>query len=391
MLSPATTAPMSETRTDIRQALSRTAGVGRHILRWWVNELKGLVPPWVRAVFGADPVTVQILLDDNGTGVRRVLMTGLSNVEHLPLERPLDRPAALAWVAQRRRRWGALMRVDAVLPPGRCLIRLRTVPAMAADRVGEVLALEIERAAPFGIGDIRQAWQTIGPAPADPAMLQVLHVIAKRRLIDPLLAEARSAGVPLAAVDVAGPDGNRLGVNLLSRGETLRSLAGRLNWAIGIAGVLLVLASATTAVIALQRQDDALARLDAETSSVRKEAQAARKRVQDADRLSERIRLLRLRRAEGPRFVAIWEEMTRRLPDTAWLTDIRVENDTLWIDGYARSASELVGLTAASPMFSGVALSAPVVREDGRANERFQLRMKVESAGTASIRKAEAP
>jgi general secretion pathway protein L len=97
-----------------------------------------------------------------------------------------------------------------------------------------------------------------------------------------------------------------------------------------------------------------------------------------------------LRRAEGFRLIAIWEEVTQRLPDTAWLTDLRVENDTLWIDGYARSASELVGLIAASPMFSGVALSAPVVREDGRANERFQIRMKIEGAGTAGVRNVEA-
>jgi hypothetical protein len=79
------------------------------------------------------------------------------------------------------------------------------------------------------------------------------------------------------------------------------------------------------------------------------------------------------------------------LPDTAWLTNVRVENDVLWIDGYARSASELVGIIARSPMLSGVALSAPVVREEPRASERFQIRMKIESAGTAGIRKAERP
>jgi hypothetical protein len=70
---------------------------------------------------------------------------------------------------------------------------------------------------------------------------------------------------------------------------------------------------------------------------------------------------------------------------------VRVENDVLWIDGYARPASELVGIIARSAMFSGVALSAPVVREEARASERFQIRMTIESAGTAAIRKAERP
>jgi general secretion pathway protein L len=344
----------------------------------------------MREIFSADPITAQILLDDNGADVRQILITGLSSAAHSPPQQPLDQPAALAWIAKRRRRRGALMCVEVVLPSSRCLVRQRHVPAAAADRIGDVLALEMERATPFGTGDMRHAWHMIGPAPFDPGNLQVMHVIAKRRLVDPLLAEARSAGVPVAAVDVAGPDGNRIGINLLSRAETPPSLAGRLNRTIALAAVLLALVSTATMVAALQRQDDALARLDAETKAAGKEAQAARKRVQDVDSLSERIGLLRLRRAEGIRVVALWEEVTRRLPDTAWLTDLRVENDTLWIDGYARSASELVSLIAAAPMLSGVALSAPVVREDGRANERFQIRMKIEGARTASIRKAEA-
>jgi len=131
--------------------------------------------------------------------------------------------------------------------------------------------------------------------------------------------------------------------------------------------------------------------LKVETNAARKEAQAVRKRLQDADSLSERIGALRLRRAEGVRVIALWEEVTRLLPDTAWLTDVRVENEVLWIDGYARSASELVGIVARSPMFSGVALSAPVVREEARASERFQIRMKIEGTGIAGVRKAERP
>jgi len=384
MPSPGTMAP----DRDFRQALLRVTGACRRALRWWLNELRDLIPSRVRRVFSADPVTAEILLDENGVDVRQILIKGLSNAELSRPQGPLDRPSALTWVAKRRRRWGALMRVDVAVPANCCLMRCRHVPATAADRIGDVLALEIERATPFRTGDLRQAWRVIGPAPSDQASLQVMHVIAKRRLVDPVLAEAAAAGVGVSAVDVVGPDGGRMGVNLLNRGETPLSLAGWLNRAIGTAGVLLVLVSAAVAVVALQRQDDALARLEAENNTARKEAQAARKLVQDADSLSERTGLLRQRRTEGPRIVAVWEELTRRLPDTAWLTGLRVENDVLWIDGYARSASELVGVIAASPMFAGVALSAPVVREEGRASERFQIRMKIERAG---IRKAEGP
>src|SRR5216684_4017659 len=236
MLSPGTMAQ----NADIRRPLRRAAQVGRRALRWWLNELRHLVPSRVRQVLSADPITAQILLDDNGTDVQQVRIKGLSNVEHLGLKGPRDPRSALAWVAKRRRRWGSLMRVEVALPAGRCLIRHRKVPVAAVERIRDVLALEIERATPFGMEDVRHAWRLIGPVPFDDASLQVVHVIAKRHLIDPLLAEARSMGVPISAVDVVGAEGDRMGFNLLSRGEAPRSLAGRLSGAIAIAAALLV-------------------------------------------------------------------------------------------------------------------------------------------------------
>jgi general secretion pathway protein L len=387
MLSPGTTAQ----NADIRRPLRRAAQVGRRALRWWLDELRHLIPTRVRHVLSADPMTVQILVHDNGADVRQVRIKGLSNVERQRLEGPRDPRSALTWVAKRRRRWGPLMRVDVALPAGRCLIRHRKVPVAAVERIGDVLALEIERATPFRLEDVRHAWRVIGLAPLDDASLQVVHVIAKRCLIDPLMAEARSMGVPISAVDVVGAEGDRMGFNLLSRGEAAPSLARRLSWVIATAAALLVLVCAATVVAALQRQDQALAQLEVETNAARTQAQAVRKRVQDADTLSDRIGALRLRRAEGIQVIALWEEVTRLLPDTAWVTNVRIENDVLWIDGYARSASELVGIVARSPMFSSVALSAPVVREEARASERFQIRMKIEGTGTAGIRKAERP
>ena len=141
MLSPDTMAQ----NTDIRQALRRAAGVGPRVLRWWFDELLHLIPSRVRQVLSADPITVQILLHDNGTDVQQVRIKGLFNVEQVRLEGPTDRQSALAWVAKRRRHWRSLMRVDVALPASRCLIRHRKVPVAAVERVRDVLALEVER------------------------------------------------------------------------------------------------------------------------------------------------------------------------------------------------------------------------------------------------------
>ncbi len=107
MLSPGTMAQ----NADIRRPLRRAAQVGRRVLRWWLDELRHLIPSRVCQVLSADPMTVQILVHDNGTDVQQVRIKGLSNVQRQRLDGPRDQRSALAWVAKRRRRLGPLMRV----------------------------------------------------------------------------------------------------------------------------------------------------------------------------------------------------------------------------------------------------------------------------------------
>ena len=327
-------------------------------------------------------------MHENGSDVAAMRFRGLFGHEHFA--GPQERAAALAWVAARGRRWGPLLRIEVAVPASRCLIRRRELPVAAAERIADVLALEVERTTPFDAEDVRQGWLLMGPAASGAAHVQVAHVIAKRTLIDPLLLEAQSLGLAIASVDVMDPDRRRMGINLLRRSEVPHSLAGRLHGAIGIAFALFLCVSAALVFIALDRQQHALAGLGNETRAARTEAEGIRKRLGDFGRLRERIGQLRLRRANGVRVVALWEAVTRLLPDSAWLTDLRVENDTLWLDGYARNAPELIGILAQSPLFSGVALSSPVVREEARASERFQIRLKIEAAGAADVSKREA-
>jgi general secretion pathway protein L len=372
---------------QIMDALRRSLEAARRSLRWWRDELTRLIPARLRAAFGADPMALRIFLHENGSDVSAIQVRSLFGAEYF--RSPQDRAAALSWAATQRRRWGALLRTEIALPASRCLIRQRELPAAAAERIEKILALELERTTPFGRDDVRQAWRVTRPPVPGEATFDVAHVIAKRALIDPLLVDARGLGLPIAAVDVADHDGRPISVNLLAPGEVPASLADRLNWAVGIALGLLLCVGFAVVFTALDRQQQALAALATETAAARTEAQAVRKRQGDFDRLRERISQLRQRRANTASLVTLWEVVSRLLPDSAWLTDMRLENDTLWIDGYARNAPELVGILAQSPLLSGVTLSSPVVREEARASERFQIRMKIEPAGAVGARNRE--
>jgi general secretion pathway protein L len=104
---------------------------------------------------------------------------------------------------------------------------------------------------------------------------------------------------------------------------------------------------------------------------------AANRQVQQ-----QRLRLNYLRsqvsgRARPPE---ILRELTGLLPDTAYLSELSYRERTVEITGLAPSASQLLPVLEASPLFSGVEFSAPIVAQPAGL-ERFRIRMRLESAG----------
>ena len=76
----------------------------------------------------------------------------------------------------------------------------------------------------------------------------------------------------------------------------------------------------------------------------------------------------------------ILRELTGLLPDTAYLSELTFRERTVEITGLAPSASQLLPVIEASPLFSGVEFSAPIVAQ-GAGLERFRIRMRLEAAG----------
>jgi Tfp pilus assembly protein PilN len=128
------------------------------------------------------------------------------------------------------------------------------------------------------------------------------------------------------------------------------------------------------------RQRRYLALVDEEIRALKTKmtkVEAVNRRVQD-----QRLRLAyltatvrgRARQAE------ILRELTGLIPDAAYLSELTFRDKTVEITGLAPSASQLLPAIEASPLFSGVEFSAPIVAQ-GAGLERFRIRMRLEPAG----------
>jgi general secretion pathway protein L len=176
---------------------------------------------------------------------------------------------------------------------------------------------------------------------------------------------------------LAGPEGARGGVELSpERQEQLhRAPSRRLTYALAaaLAGVLVALLAGHGV-----RQQRQLALAD-------REIHALKLRMAEVEKVNRGVAEQRARLAyldatvQGrARQADILRELTGLLPDSAYLTELTYKDRVVEISGMAASASQLLPVLEASPLFSGVEFSAPIVAQ-GAGLERFRIRLRLEA------------
>mgnify|MGYP001273121473 CR=1 FL=1 len=335
--------------------------------------LRALVPRPIADVWARDPKELAIRLDTQ-TGAPHAVIRG---------ERRL---VDATFLRAARQRWGGLISATLEVPQSACLVRDLKLPRATVHRADEILALDLARTTPFWPGDVYTGWYCpAGQAPGDQA--GVRQVIVKRAMLADPVRDFAEAGLPLKSIAVVDEAGGRLPVELVPPGEHLRApvtrLLGRAVIALAALAALLAAGSLALRLVSAQRS---LTATEAALEAATREARSIRQRIGNAEASASDARQPRLRRIATPPVVAVWEEITRTLPATTYLTDLRIDDGAVQIDGYAANASELIGVLAKSAMFTGIAFASPVTRDIQRGAERFQIRLRTNPATTPEKR-----
>ncbi len=72
----------------------------------------------------------------------------------------------------------------------------------------------------------------------------------------------------------------------------------------------------------------------------------------------------------------ILKDLSERIPKSAWVRKLNFSDKGMQVEGHADSASELISLLEASPLFKDVAFLSPITKDrDGK--ERFRIGFQV--------------
>jgi general secretion pathway protein L len=337
---------------------------------WWSGELKSLLPPGLRSG-GNQPMTDLVVIAQNGQ------LTGT-----VPASPGLaDTQSILDDIERRSRR--RPLRVRIRLPLAECLVRPVTVPRAAVPDIARIAALELERTTPLRRPDIYSAilagdgGRGRGPVTAE-------YIVVKRSKIAALQARITGVGAEISGADCFRADpavplpvdflNEREGLFTDRRAPTLFS-GGRL------AMTAAVLAFASLAIAKL-RHESALLALQEETAAVRSRVLAARSQSADGDQAAWPA-FARLKSSHPP-IVEILEDLTRRLPDTAYVTQLRLADGTVELGGFGRPVRSLAPELEQSPFVERATITAPIVTDEKLQKERFDFRLRLAQKTPAS-------
>jgi len=256
------------------------------------------------------------------------------------------------------------------LAQDQAIIRKISDMALPRSRHRAVAQLDLEAATPFRPGDVY-----LLVLEQERAVRGSAYAIVKRAILDPYLEAVSQVGLKIAGFEIDSGDG----VHAVARSDRDRltgASRARKNLFLALAVATIVLPVAGTWVHVSIRYDRAIETVEADIERLSGEAKQVRAELDARAARIAQIQSLNQSLSERRPVTAIWEELARIIPDSAFLTDLNIKHGSISVAGYAGAAPSLIAVLEGSPFFSEASFSTPVVKVPGSEGDRFNIELK---------------
>ncbi len=332
---------------------------------WWGEALLDLIP-WRGAASPAKRQATLYVRPD------RWFLRATAEAAAAPLDTHLS-DGALADQMLQLADGAPLSRLTILLPREHVIVRRVELPQMSAAHMRQAVELQVDRLSPFKADAVRTAVRVAGydhekgVSNVDVAIVPLLRV-------RPIEQRLRAIGLSASAVDVEGEDGGGLGFDLSEPPSAEDSRRSR-TLKLGLAFVAAVVW--TLAIYAWGESGQGeIERWEGRITALRPQAERSAAMRQQIEGLTAPV--ARANAHDPAAVLNMLLELTRVLPDSVRVLDLRLEGDVVALSGLAGNAADLIGLLERSKSFSDVKFASPVVRKSETGVERFEIGMRLE-------------
>lgn len=333
-------------------------------LRWWRDELLGLLPAGWRERFRPDATWLTVRARPDGWALTR--STGGRVESSLDVEAP--REALLEGLARLRGESEQEPRQILLLPGEQVLRRKLTLPAAAEDHLEQVLSFEMDRHTPFRVDQLYTDHR-ISKRDGQSRQIVVDLVAVPKPQLDQVLQPL--AGIPMDAVDLDF-DGIPGGFNLLPVERRARRVNQRLR-------INLILAVSVVALLglvmwqSLRLREGAVEQLTEAVSVVRDQAAVSAEMKRQLRDAIEGANFLAKRKTEQPPTVDVMLELTQLIPDDTWLERVSFVGPQVQIAGQSARADKLIAILQKSKYLTNPQFQGIIQPDAATGKERFTL------------------
>jgi general secretion pathway protein L len=263
-------------------------------------------------------------------------------------------------------------RVEILLKSDHVLFRSLDFPRRAVDFLEGMIRAQIDRLTPWTANDAVFNWSP--PSNIANERIQLTLAATSKNKIQPLVQFARNLGAASVTAFAESPPGEGASVKVKVYEASLQSAMGR---TVDVPRVLRITLLSTGLVAAASL---ILAAYAGNTLAVEQQQllrQIAQRRA--SLRLSQTTvggsaqSLLAKRKQTTPSSVMVLEAISRVLPDSTYVTELRIEGDKVQVVGISQDAPPLIRLIEQSPQFSRATFFAPTTRAQSDPGERFHI------------------
>jgi general secretion pathway protein L len=270
--------------------------------------------------------------------------------------------------------WQAAFRgccLEVMLLPSNVLFRTLDFPKQAVDFLDGMIRTQIDRLTPWTPADAIFGWSA--PLVAANERVELMLAATSKQVMQPLVQLASALGATSIMAYANSPIAGAVGVNIKIFERSLRETAGG---AINLPRVLrmALLSTAMMAAASLFVTIYIGSALDSEQQQLQRRISERRASLRLSPNMaSSALNLLAKRKQTTPSSVVVLEALSQALPDSTYVTELRIEGDKLQVVGMTQDAPSLIRLMERSPQFTRATFFAPTTRAQNDPGERFHI------------------
>lgn len=353
-------------------ALAETlGGLAERFWQWWSQELLGLMPQRWQQHLRQRGTLLCIAMDDDHCRIGYGNFNQIETVASAQVEAEGEWPSFVTEPLLARA--PKADKVVLLLPPGKVLRKVISLPSATESGLDNVLRFEMDRHTPFGSEQVYFGYRIIERDRAH-QRLQVELLVVLRDYLDALLKRLDAQGVHPSEASLGTGEGSWRGngVNLLPgsrKRERRRDWRGDRR----LQGVAVLVMLGLLVAFPLLKQQREAAQLAEQLDAPKAAAEKAAKVRNELQRLDQGSTYLRQLQAQAPATLQILRELTILLPDNTWLSRFELSGDRVRMEGESGEASALISLFEQSQTLQNVSFASPITSNPRTQRDRFSL------------------